>query len=155
MRIPLTQGKFAIVDKIDYEYLNQFKWCYNCGYAVRHSPTAKGKRTTILMHRVILERMRHKDFKDSDHINQNKLDNRRCNLRTATRSQNLCNKGKQSNNTSGFKGVCWVKRDKKWLAQIRINGKRKHLGYFDSKKQAARAYSKAAKKYHGEFACQQ
>ena len=152
MRIKLTQGKFAIVGPRDYKYLNQFKWYYDKGYAIRGSPRVNGKRHTIRMHRVILERMGHIDFKDSDHINQDRLDNRRSNLRPATRNQNRHNQGKYRNNASGFKGVCWHKHIKKWAAYIRVGGKRIHLGYYTNKLEAAEAYNEAARKYHGEFA---
>lgn len=87
-----------------------------------------------------------------DHINGDKLDNRLCNLREATRPQNSRNRASQSNNTSGFKGAFWHKRDSKWVAQIRINGKKKHLGYFPTPEAAHHAYCQAATKYHGEFA---
>lgn len=102
------------------------------------------------MHRVILERMGFKDFAQSDHINQDKLDNRRYNLRPATFSQNGCNQGVQKNNTSGYKGVFW--NQGKWMTQIKVDGKVIYLGYYDDPKEAARAYNKAALKYHGEFA---
>jgi hypothetical protein len=104
------------------------------------------------MHRAILERMGFKDFEDSDHINRDKSDNYRRNLRAATRRQNLCNRGRRRDNTSGYIGVGWKKQYKKWQAQIKANCKLKHLGYFDDKKEAAKAYNKAARKYHGKFA---
>jgi len=152
LKIPLTQGKFAIVDKCDYAWLNKHKWYYTQGYALRHSKRINGRQKTIYMHRAILERQGFKDFVHTDHVNGDGLDNRRNNLRPATVSQNQHNQKKSENNTSGFKGVSRHKRDQKWQATIQINGKRRHLGYFDDLKKAAKAYNKAAKKYHKEFA---
>ncbi len=87
-----------------------------------------------------------------DHINRDRVDNRTDNLREATASENSQNQSMYKNNKSGFKGVSWFKRDKKWVAQIKIDGKKKHLGYFDCKVEAAIAYNEAAIKHHGEFA---
>lgn len=87
-----------------------------------------------------------------DHINGNKSDNRAVNLRLATSGENQRNRGKLRTNTSGFKGVHWIKRRRKYAASIRFDGCRKHLGYFDSPEDASRAYSTAAKQYHGNFA---
>jgi hypothetical protein len=88
-----------------------------------------------------------------DHINQNKSDNRIENLRLATRSQNKSNGKKYKNNTSRFKGVCWHKRNKKWVAQIKYNNKKIYLGYFATPELAREAYVAAAEKLHGDFAC--
>ena len=87
-----------------------------------------------------------------DHINRNGLDNRKNNLRVCSKSQNMMNTLIPKNNTSGYKGVSWSKRDKKWMAYIKIKNKFNNLGYFNIKEQAALAYNDAAKKYHGEFA---
>ena len=157
MLIPLTQSKFTPVGWKDYKYFTQWKWCFKRnrkgegGYAVR-AVWINGKCKTILMHRVILERIGYKNFAKSDHINGDKLDNRRCNLRPATNQQSGCNRSKQKNNTSGYIGVCWDKQRKKWMAQIKVNRKHIHLGRHDDIEDAARAYNKAAIKYHGKFA---
>ena len=82
--------------------------------------------------------------KDTDHINMIKSDNRINNLRESERWQNMGNIKKFSNNKSGYKGVCFYKRDGNWKAQIRANGVLKHLGYFPTKELAADAYDKAA-----------
>jgi len=87
-----------------------------------------------------------------DHKNRNGLDNRRNNLRICTRSQNQYNRAKQLNNTSGFKGVCWVPRRNKWRVDITVDKKRISLGYFSDVIEAALAYDRAALLYHGEFA---
>jgi len=155
LRIPLTRGKFAIVGPKDYAFLMQWKWCYlkhhsGGGYAVRTDYT-NGKQT-IRMHRVILERMGFKNFVKSDHINRNKLDNRRCNLRPATNSQSQCNQGKRKDNTSGYIGIGWHKQARKWHTRIMVNRKEMSLGLYDDLKEAARVYNEAALKYHGEFA---
>lgn len=144
-RISLTQGKFALIDDIDFEYLNQWKWHYHDGYA------AKGCSPTILMHRIVAKRAEINCSQTIDHINLKRNDNRRKNLRPATKAQQMMNYNKQKNNTSGFKGVSYCKRHHKWRATIRYKH-HYHLGYFNNKLDAAKAYNKAAKKYFGKFA---
>lgn len=144
--IELTKGQVAIVDDEDFERLAQWRW-RNCnGYAVRSHPTMK--RRVIWMHREILQTP---DGFDTDHINGNKADNRKCNLRVATRSENKFNVGKRSDNTTGFKGVFWHSSARKFRAQITIGGHAKHLGYFATAEEASRAYNTAALSMHGEF----
>lgn len=87
-----------------------------------------------------------------DHIDGNRLNNTRSNLRLASNAQNQCNVGLQINNTSGFKGVSWAANKNKWVARISVAGRRIHLGHFSCKVEAARAFNSAAEKYHGEFA---
>lgn len=87
-----------------------------------------------------------------DHINGNKLDNRKKNLRLATNQQNQYNVGLRKDNTSGYKGVSWYKKGKKWHAAIRNGNKSIHLGYFKTAVEAARAYDKAAVEFFGEYA---
>jgi hypothetical protein len=89
---------------------------------------------------------------DIDHSNMDRADNRWCNLRYASRSQNKANMRARQDNTSGFKGVCWKMDHRKWQAQISIGGKTLHLGYRDSREEAAALYADAAVKYYGEFA---
>lgn len=155
-KIPLTQGKFAIVNDIDYAFLMQWKWFFSTnGYAVRNSRKSDtvDKRTAIYMHRVILIRkLGHSDFVDTDHKNQNRLDNWRSNLRPASAPQNRRNKRIQGG-SSKFKGVHWHKRNKRWQAQIGLNGGRKYLGSFTNEIQAAKVYNKAASEHFGKFAC--
>ncbi len=87
-----------------------------------------------------------------DHINGNPSDNRIGNLRLATAAENVRNQRKRSSTTSVYKGVSWYKRKRKWIAQIRINGKSTHLGYFHDELAAHMAYCQAAQKHFGEFA---
>ena len=149
-RIPLTQGKFALVDEEDYEWLNQWKWHYNNGYATRNQwdPITK-KQIKILMHRLI---MKSSEDMQVDHANHNTLDNRKCNLRICTKFQNMQNSKLQKNRSSKYKGVCWHKDNKKWKAYITYEGKRIHLGYYDIEEEAARVYDKKAIELFGKFA---
>lgn len=101
------------------------------------------------MHRLILSL---KSGEICDHINGDKLDNRKKNLRVCTSSQNLANRGSQKNSRSGIKGVTFYVRTGKWAANIAFNRKQTFLGYFLSKEEAASAYNQAAIEHHGEFA---
>lgn len=87
-----------------------------------------------------------------DHINTIRTDNRWCNLRQCSRSQNQCNRTKQSNNTSGFKGVSFEKRTGLWKAGLGINRKFINLGRFKTPELAHAAYCQAVEKHHKEFA---
>jgi hypothetical protein len=154
-RIPLTQGKEALVSDQDYKYLMQWKWYYlkansgKGGYAARKGPRPAQRQ--IYMHKGVAARKGLSG--EIDHHDQNKLNNQRRNLRSTNHSGNAGNCGVRTNNKSGFKGVTQYKR---WCAQISIHGKMKGLGYFPGteagKKQAARAYNKAAKAHFGKFA---
>ncbi len=154
-RIPLTRGKYAIVDPDDFLHLSKEKWCAsrNRGifYAVRGVKGSNGKQRNIPMHRLILK-VPHNMF--VDHINRNGLDNRKANLRPATHAQNSCNRAKRGNRTyaSKYKGVTSRSNSKTYQANIRVNGHPISLGSFDDEVKAAKAYDRAAKKYHREFA---
>lgn len=146
------KGKSVIVDDADYYNLASYRWVVNYyGYAVRSAHKDLGLNCTMLLHRQVMN-----PTKDQliDHINGNRLDNRRSNLRIATHSENQRNRGKQNNNTSGFKGVVFLKSDqrrKKWAAQIKANGKQIRIGYYHTAEEASQAYTEASNKHYGEF----
>jgi hypothetical protein len=148
MKIPLTKRKSAIVDAAGFAYLSQFKWYYDGSYAARDSQI-NGKRAKVYMHRIILNAQ---PGQYCDHINGDGLDNRRCNLRFCTKSQNGMNQGKQKNNTSGFKGVYWHKKNQKWIAYITLDYQPIHIGSYSTAKEAAKAYDDKALELFGEFA---
>lgn len=152
--IILAKGQIAIVDLIDSD-LSQFKWfsAKSGNYVVRSRYFGDRKAVPERMHRVIMSRMLHRELlpkEQVDHVDGNPLNNRRENLRLASNNQNGKNRKRNSNNTSGFKGVHRVRN--KWRAAIKVNYKLIHLGYFDTPKDAHDAYCEAAIKYHGEFA---
>ena len=147
-KIKLSKGKFAIVDDKDFERLSKKKWHYTL-YA-RRSVVENGKRKSSLMQWEVLGKPR--KGLQVDHVNGDKLDNRRKNLRIATPSQNRVNSVKPKNNTSGYKGVIWNRICKKWIAKTSFNKKLIFLGYFTSKLDAYKAYCEACVKYHKEYA---
>lgn len=147
-QIKLTKGWRTVVDDDDYDELSKHKWHYCNGYAQRYTG-GRLHRKTLLMHRVITNAPAGYEV---DHINRDRLDNRRCNLRICTRGQNQMNKNTRRDNTSGYRGVVYHKRTKRWRANINAGGAGVHLGYFDSSADAARAYNAAALRFHGEFA---
>lgn len=140
--IPLTQGKYAMVDNEDFDKLKDINWCYNNRYA---------KNNKIgLMHRYIINTP---IDSFTDHINQNGLDNRKSNLRLCNQSQNMANVKPIKNKSSKYKGVYWNKKEHKWYVQIK-NKKFGNifLGVFDNEEEAGRAYDLKAIEIHGEFA---
>jgi hypothetical protein len=147
--IPLTRGKFAIVDTADYEELAQHKWLAsgddNRGfYAAR-----RARDKVLLMHRVIMDPP---EGAVVDHIDHNSLNNRRSNLRLCTQKENSRNAVPNRRGTSRFKGVYFLKRTGKWIATINYNGKTMHLGSFDDEIEAAKTYDRKAHELFGEFA---
>jgi hypothetical protein len=153
--INLTQGQFTIVSDKYYKYLIQWKWwakkVISGKFYVVRNERVNGKNKTIYMHRVIAELMDLDLSCDIDHKDRDSLNNTCENLRSATKSGTCQNRGKQRNNTSGHPGVSWRKKKVKWEAYIRVNHKRKHLGYFDNMEEAAKVYEEASVNYFGEF----
>lgn len=153
-KIPLTQGKFALVDDEDFEFLSQWKWQYsNTGYACRNeyikgSGRKHQKGKLFIMHRVINKTP---IGWQTDHINRNRLDNRKINLRTVNQSINEINKGISKRNTSGYKGIWWAKTRNKWHVELMINGKKISLGSFKDIKDAIKIRKEAEKTYFGEY----
>lgn len=144
--IPLGKHKRAIVDESDYDYINQWNWhCNHYGYAVRFVG-----RTYVSMHRTILNP---KAAMECDHIDRNKLNNRRSNLRQCTKVQNQGNRWKsKQGKSSRFKGVSWSKLVNKFVAYGRSGDRTCRIGSFATETDAARAYNNWAAKHFGEFA---
>lgn len=152
-RIPLTQGQFALIDDADFERFGGIKWFARWSppmasfYAIRN--TVGYPRRSISLHRAVL------NITDAhihvDHRNHDTLDNRRENLRACTPAKNQANrKGKNKNNTSGFRGVR-LHSSGKWEARIGFNNRLINLGHFSTPELASRAYASANKKFFGEF----
>lgn len=157
--ISLNKGKTTIIDAEDYNKIKMYTWrtfkCKNTCYVTSDASVSGGlRKKTLLLHRLILDLKRGISV---DHINGDGLDNRRNNLRIATKQQNGFNRNKNKERngkkcSSKYKGVGWHTRDKLWYAQNKNNYKMIHLGYFKSEEEAARAYDRKAKELFGEYA---
>lgn len=137
----------VMVDDEDYAYLNQFNW------QVGKDNTVKTHKNKLLeerlIHRVIMKPSKNQEI---DHIDGNRLNNQKSNLRYATSSQNKANRGPRKDNKSGYKGVSWHKQRKKWTARIKNGSKYEHLGLFQNKIDAAKTYNIKAIEYYGSYA---
>ena len=142
-----SKGEEFYFDLEDYDLIKDYCWHLDAyGYVISQNSGTKNNRKHIKMHRVLLPK-----FKIVDHINHNKRDNRKYNLREVTDSQNSMNKGIRSNNTSGVTGVYFKKESNKWFAIITVNKKIINLGYFKNFEDAVKARKEAEEKYYGEF----
>ena len=151
------KGYKVQIDEEDYERVTSLKWNTslnlnprNKRYFIHSYKDCTGKLCNILLHRFILGLNRH-DGVICDHINGDTLDNRKCNLRKCTSSGNAQNAKISKSNTTGYKGVVFHKRDKKYQASITVHNKKIYLGYYNTAEEAYLAYCNASKKYHGEF----
>jgi hypothetical protein len=156
--IQLTKGFVALVDDADFAAVSQYKWRALVDkrrgkvYAVRKAHGSHSTRKSLYLHREILG-VTDPTIK-VDHRNGDGLDDQRGNLRSCTTAQNNMNQRKRINPLSSrYKGVCWHKRDGKFQAEIKINGKSKFLGMFTDELDAALTYDSAAREHFGEFAC--
>ena len=161
--IPLTRGKMAKVSHEDFEFVSRFHWQYSKrGYAV-----ARIKGKLVPMHRLIMSKNMASKLtskQQCDHINHNRLDNRRSNLRIVTNQQNCFNTSKIRRRCSSiYKGVCLsvfhyksksgeIRDYHRWTAYITKDGKRQHIGCFDTEKEAALAYNRRAASLFGDYA---
>lgn len=146
-KVKLSQNKLTLVENNDFKKVNQYKWFYQHGYAATHQVDGK----FIYLHRFLLDATKGDIV---DHINRNKLDNRRSNLRFITQSQNVFNSKILTTNKSGYRGVYYKKDAKKWCARIEIAKKLHYLGYFNNPKEAAAAYNQKGLAELGIYAFQ-
>lgn len=144
--IQLSQNKQAIVDDEDYAELSKYNWHLANGYVVRHVSAKPDIRE--YMHRAVNGTPK---GLVTDHINGDKLDNRRINLRTATATQNAMNYSKQKNSKNPYRGVSLHKRSGLWRARLRVEKQEILLGYFKTPEEARTAYETTARDVYGEF----
>ena len=163
-----THGEFKVLyDAEDEDKISEYTWhaakntTTDKFYIRAHVPHPSGdwyyrpggrrsrRQAGMPLHRLIMNTPK---GMQTDHINGDTLDNRKQNLRICTAAENQRNRGPTKNNKSGFKGVGWHTRNKKWYARIMHNNKRTYLGSFKDKEEAARAYDRKAIELHGEFA---
>lgn len=150
IREMIVGGKTVLLDEEDYQKIPKKGW-----YLITNRPAKRmrlnDRLKVVYMHRLIIKTTPDKMI---DHINGNKLDNRKCNLRICNNSQNLANHKKYSNNKSGFTGVYWNKYRNRWQAGCRKNNVTKYIGLYSSIYEAGMAYNIYARILHKKFAIQ-
>jgi hypothetical protein len=148
-QIPLTRGKFAIVDDEFYDELSKYEWSIDgSGYPQRSIKCGKGWKP-IRMHRIVMGLV---GRQMADHINLNKLDTRVCNLRICNAEENVRHRGINKNNKSGYKGVYYNKNRNVYQSYITVSYSHFFIGAFLIPREAAEAYDKRAIELFGEFA---
>jgi hypothetical protein len=149
--VPLTRGKFAVIDMEDADRILPFKWCLHAeGYAYRRRRLSDGPGPmAILMHRVVLNAG---PGESVDHVDRDRLNNRRANLRKATKGQNAMNHGLRADNTSGFRGVEFHPPSGRWRAYLTVNNRTTFLGSFATADEAVQVRDAAAVTAYGEYA---
>lgn len=147
--IYLSSGGLVLLDEVDYFFLCGFNWRLVGKYPGRTG--RKGESYNVYLHLEVAKRMGLDTSKEIDHIDRNRFNAKRDNLRMASDSQTSMNKSMQSNNTSGFRGVSYDKGCRIFKAYITKDRRRIHLGCFETALEAAEAYNKAATILHGEF----
>lgn len=148
-KIQLSKGRHAIVDDDDYQELSKHKWYFDGRRYAKRDTWVNGKKgKSLFMHRVVAETPPNLF---TDHINMNTLDNRKNNLRICTKSQNMHNRGPQSNNTSGYKNIYWAKDKQKWTVEIKLEGKKYHIGRWSSLNEAIKYRDMAHRGLVGDF----
>jgi hypothetical protein len=147
--ISLNDGSVALIDDEDFELMSMWKWQMTNGYAARTSGSS-GNKKAFRMHRVVMC-LDPSDKRTVDHIDGNRLNNQKVNLRFCTRFQNNMNSIASSRSSSGLKGIYLCKKSNKWRAQIGHDKKRIFLGLFLTKEEAHEAYCKKARELFGDF----
>ena len=149
IQIPLTQGMVALIDDEDFGQVSQFKWCASKRINGRFYARRKANHKFIYLHRFLMDAPHDMEV---DHIDGDGLNCQRYNMRQATHANNLKNRRRHSNNTSGSKGVSFKVSAGKYISGILANGVHHYLGLYSDPVEAARAYDAAARKLHGDFA---
>ena len=149
-RIYFSDNSSFLIDREDFDTINKFTWFKGRrGYPIAHLKL-EGKKLTRPVHKVILSDVG-KDM-NIDHINRDRMDNRRSNLRVCSHQENMFNQRKRNTNTSGYIGVAYHKAANKYESYINLDAKKHYLGLYDTAIEAARVRDEYAKRMYGEYA---
>lgn len=147
--LPLTKGFSVMVDDEDYDFLNQWKWTYQSGYACRNATNPDKTRKPIKMHRLL---MNPPDTMEVDHIDGNGINNQKSNLRICSHAENCKNQKVRYSTKTGFKGVDFHTKSNKYRVRITRHYKVHHVGFFSDLQAAVKAYNEASVWLHRDFA---